>query len=351
VTASTNSNPQAPETKLGHASPFGDRTPPLGASATDTALEAINAALAPIEEAWIEGFTMPRYPVTFVFGCPRSGHTLLSQVLAASGGFSYITNFMARLWMAPYLGGLLERSLELHDGQDGGKASEFRSEYGRTFDWRGPHEAGNFIRRWLPFGETHRSHVHRLAPDRAASLLRELAAIEALRERPVFIRNIVLGLNLAALEAAIPNAIFVVCERNPIYEAQSILLARERAAGDRERWWSLRPPNVRDLVALPYHDQIAAQVVITTRLIERDLAAVPSTRVVRVPYEASCHRPREVLASIAATVRGAGGRIDVDPDRVPATFPSRDVQTIPDADFAELEAAIARMSQQLEPVE
>ena len=53
----------------------------------------------------------PSRPIVFVLGAPRSGTTLLTQWLAASGHFGVPSNLLARFYEAPYIGGLVQRLL------------------------------------------------------------------------------------------------------------------------------------------------------------------------------------------------------------------------------------------------
>lgn len=85
-----------------------------------------------------------RYPYLFVFGLPRSGTTLMAQILIQSLDLSYINNFMARFWMAPLTGIKLSRIILGNI-----KQTDLTSSYGSTNNIYDLHEFGYFWRYWL----------------------------------------------------------------------------------------------------------------------------------------------------------------------------------------------------------
>lgn len=108
-------------------------------------LRDINHALMQIEHEnrplnWME----VRDPIFFVVGPPRSGTTVLTQVLAYALKAAYITNINARFWLAPVTGALL--SIEILGGDPAGNLGYqfFESRRGRTFGGGGIHEFGYF---------------------------------------------------------------------------------------------------------------------------------------------------------------------------------------------------------------
>ena len=103
---------------------------------------------------------MPRYPMVFIIGAPRSGTTLLSQLLSSSGLFGYINNFIARFWTAPTLGALIYKTVLDHECRGN---SSLQSHLGVTENLHEPHEFGYFWRRWFHFGQSHQLTADQLA--------------------------------------------------------------------------------------------------------------------------------------------------------------------------------------------
>ncbi len=305
----------------------------------DRLLQEVNNFLAPLEEWQVSQFTQPQFPVVFVIGTPRCGHTLLSQLLAASGGFAYINNFVARFWMVPAIGAQIELALGICEQQQG---QSYSSEYGRTTGWAGPHEFGCFLRRWLPFGETHKVELEALSQETANRFAQEVAALEAVYGKPLFLRNIIYSLNIDLLLKIFPNSVFVVCRREVLYQAQSILIARRKIAGDKQNWWSLRPKEYRDLIRSPVWEQIAGQIYYTYKDIETNLAQADRRRWLEVHYSDLCREPQAQVGKIVKVVERLGKRTDWKSDTIPDQFDSTDVQRVSDADFQKLREAVQR---------
>ena len=302
-------------------------------------LQELNRLLAPAERRAIQRFSRPRWPTVFVFGAPRSGHTLVSQMLAATGGFGYISNFVARFWEAPSLAARIERTLDLAEAGD--VSSSFVSGFGKTSGWTAPHEGGNFLRRWIPFSETHRADVGFVDDGKTAEMRREIAALEDAYECPVFLRNLVYGLNLDLVRPVFDQAVFIHCTRDVVYQAQSILIARERVLGDRTAWWSLRPVEYGRLVGLPVWEQAVAQIYWTGIGVEAGLAGVPAARRIELRYEDLVASPRSVAERILRWMESFGAPMSGTLEGIPGSLPSRNIDRLPDADLARIRAAAA----------
>ncbi|MFW9846428.1 MAG: hypothetical protein ACFFD6_06760, partial [Candidatus Thorarchaeota archaeon] len=81
-------------------------------------LREINRILEPLELEEIEGFSAPEFASLFILGAPRSATTLIHQLVADTGVFGYISNYLARFWAAPYIGALQEKALGVRVNQD-----------------------------------------------------------------------------------------------------------------------------------------------------------------------------------------------------------------------------------------
>jgi sulfotransferase family protein len=300
-------------------------------------LRELNRLLAVAELQAIERFSRPRWPTVIVFGAPRSGHTLLSQVLAATGGFGYVTNFVSKFWDAPYLAARIQRMPGFAESEE---APEFVSEFGKTSGWGAPHEGGNFLRRWIPFSDTHRADVDILDEEKTVVFRREVAALEDVYERPVFLRNLVYGLNLDLIRLVFDDTLFVHCTRDVVYQAQSILLAREDIMGDRSAWWSLRPAEYPVIARLPVCEQAVAQIYWTGKAVETGLEGVGSARRLEVSYEELVATPRSVAERILRRVETLGGPGNGSLDRIPPALTSRNVERLKASDLARVRAVV-----------
>ena len=310
-------------------------------AAAEQRLQRINRLLAPVNADLVAPFTEPELPVLFIVGAPGSGTTLLAQALAVSGGLAYINNFVARFWQAPALAAQIDLALGL---QRQSRPVDFQSTFGVTEHWSGPHEFGYFWERWFTFDQTHKVGAEPLARIDGAALQRELAALESVYAKPLFFKNLTCGLQIEFLATTLPTAVFVLCRRQPVYNAQSLLLARRERMGDDRLWFSLRPQEYPRLCRLPPCDQVAGQVHYTLREIERALRTLPAERHVAVAYEDLTADPRAAMAKLSASLPLARTAGPWQVTQLPAAFPSANTRRVEVAEFQQLQDAWRRLS-------
>jgi hypothetical protein len=268
-------------------------------------LEELNEALRGGEDTLLRDAGVPRWPVVFIVGAPRSGTTVVLQWLAHSGTFAYPSNLLARFYRAPYLGARIQQMLvdpayafrdEFSDllASSGGLTSDL----GKTRGLLAPNEFWYFWRRFFPDPAADWSAP---APDTlepATRFVAELSLLERAFGRPFALKAMIANWNIALLDKLFPKAVFLHVRRDPRFNAQSLLEARARFFGDVRRWYSFRPPEYPFLRELSPEEQVAGQVLCTRRAVEQALSALPSARRVTVDYEAFCADPRVVLAAL-----------------------------------------------------
>ena len=296
-------------------------------------LKHLNAHLAPLERQLISGFDRPQLPIVFIVGAPRSGSTLLSQTLAQTGSFSYVTNFVARFWMAPYVGMRIEEALDIRKlGCD----QSFVSKFGVTERWVGPHEFGYFWSRWFRFGETHQLDNKELEEVDLDTLRKELAALESVYNKPLCFKYLPCGLHIPFLAERFENSVFVLCRRQSVYNMQSLLLARSKILGDEGHWWSLRPKEYPDLLSVSPYEQIAGQIYYTLKEIETSFSSLSPERFLHILYDNLCSQPREEVSKVVEAISQMGVKVHWKPDVIPERFESTDTKRISDEEFQKL---------------
>jgi Sulfotransferase family len=313
-----------------------ERTPAYRKDAdTESLLTAVNRRLAQLEVELVARFELPRFPTLFVVGAPRSGTTLLEQLLLARFELGYVTNLAARFWMAPYVGSNL--SVEVAYGLDT-RGPAFESTFGATAGPGGPHEFGYFWRRWFAYGETHDAGDTAVRSVDGATLGQELAAIESVFDRPLVLKNPVCSFHVGFLAQVIPGAIFVHCRREPLYAAQSLAESRVRYHGDRAAWFSIKPAEYKRLRDLPWPEQVVGQVYFTRAAIDRQFRTLAATRRLELDYETLCDAPEAELDRIAAWVAENGHVLRRRASRLP-TLAKTNRRTIESQDFDALRRA------------
>ncbi len=302
-------------------------------------LKHLNARLAPLERQLISVFDRPRLPTVFIVGAPRSGSTLLSQALAQTGAFSYVSNFVARFWRAPYVGMLIEDALGIRKLEYN---QAFVSRFGVTEGWVGPHEYGYFWSRWFHFGETHQLDAKELEEIDLDALRKELAALESVYNKPLCFKYLPCGLHIPFLAKHFENSIFVLCRRQSVYNMQSLLLARSEILGDAGNWWSLRPKEYTELLSTSPYEQIAGQIYYTLKDIETSFCSLSSERFLHILYDDLYSQPRVEVNRVVEAVRQIGVEVDWKPDLIPERFESTDVKRISDEEFQKLRKVAER---------
>jgi Sulfotransferase family len=300
-------------------------------------LRSLNEDLRPAEEALYVDCEI-EHPFVFVVGLPRSGTTLLSQVLAYCLDVGYVSNFAARFWLAPVHGLRLERILL---GAE--RPAAFESDYARTSDPREIHEFGYFWRHWLrkeSFADVVASPEVEDTLD-WAGLKRTLANVQRELGKPYVGKNMLGAYHVERLSDVLEQVVWVVVERDPLDAAVSILDARRKHYDDPRSWWSYVPLEYDRLAALDEWEQIAGQVHYLSKLYERQLARLGDAGI-HVRYENLCADPRSVLVDVSARCKHLyGHEIPIVADPPPFPVRSYDDRADDKARFAGLLAALA----------
>lgn len=258
---------------------------------THLALDMIhgaNAAVRPLDARLFAPAPRRAWDPLFILGAPRSGSTLLFQVLAHSLRVTYLPRLANYGYGASHLMlRLFARSLRRH-------RPLFVSRFGATPGLLSPTESFAFWRRWFWKGhDGDHYHPAPLPPAEAADMRDAVRAIEAHRDAPLLVKCPYLALSVPALADAFPNARFIYIAREPLDVAVSI--ARGRKNSGRDEWWSVRPPNYHAHASDAEPEQIMWQIAETTSVLRADLEALAPERWRMVRYEDLCARPREIL--------------------------------------------------------
>ncbi len=278
-------------------------------------------------------------PTLHVIGAPRTGTTLLTQLIAAHLDVAYIDHLAASFWRAPLYGLRLSRGLLGEDRQIG-----YRSEFGRTLDIAAPHEFGYFWRDLLGYRDMTEGQVGDDDIDWALvrATLRSMTYDAA---KPIVFKSFLFGLHLAAAQQAIPETCFVWVRRDRLATAMSILRFREDFAGSRDEWVSLRPASYEELRLLPRADQVVAQIDRIERSLLHQIEAVAGRNVLVVDYTRLCAEPTGVLCDVAGLLAANGSEVGLR-STPPGSFPAAGIGDPDDPDLAAVRAAIDAVGDQ-----
>jgi hypothetical protein len=267
----------------------------------------------------------------FILGPPRSGTTLLYELLVRRYEFAFISNLAHRLYRTPVAASLLGRRVIRS------WSGSFESRHGHIAGWGAPSEGGWVWNRWFP--EEH--YLDAAAADGlpVETIRRTVHAIAAVLAAPFLNKNVMHSVHMELLDHLFPDCRFLRVSRDPRDNARSILRARASGGGPTaaDGWWSVRPPHCEHLFRADAATQAVAQVVEVQRCINRNASVLGSHRLLDVPYAELCADTSVTLARIETFLQDYGVALRPRAS-IPASFPlSRSISVDPDQ-----EAVIAR---------
>lgn len=242
-----------------------------------------------------------RHPPIFFLGAPRSGSTLMIQVITDALNVGYISNRHCQWYGAPVLAEHLFHPLANKP------SSDYRSDHGTTNGPHAPAECGEwwyrFFRRRPPYVT-----VDDLDPLKMCAFRRSIAALTNAMDKPLVFKNLYASLRIQAIAKFIPESLFVVVHRDEVDNGHSLLEARFKSVGNYDAWFSVEPPEVERLKALAPQEQVIEQIRHIHRTIDDDLkvAAVPANRRLDLSYEAFCSDPRGGVESLQGFLQSHG---------------------------------------------
>jgi len=241
----------------------------------------------------LEGYVLKEHPSTcdatpiFIVGAPRTGSTLLYQLMVEHFKLAYLSNFASLFYSVPYLSSVVaQKSISNKD-----TVSLYKSEFGFVKGLMAPSEASKVIEHWFGDDDYQVNTDHMLHN----YTCKKINALVKLFGGPILIKNMKLCLKMSQLSKIFPNAVFIHIKRDPLYTAQSILQARQKIYGTMDKWWSFKVPGYEELEKKSCYVQVIQQVNIVNRQIENQYQQIERKKVITIRYEELCEHPQTVL--------------------------------------------------------
>ncbi len=276
-------------------------------------LDELNSLLGPANQALVSD-AQERFSKVLVMGPLRSGTTLFTQWLAATGLTAYPTNLLSRFYGAPLVGAKIQQLLTdsrynfRNEILDFNSTINFSSENGKTKGALAPNEFWYFWRRFLPFRDLDYLPDDELRKRADLAGLRgELNALANFFEKPFSLKAMIMNQNIPVLDSLFDKVLFVWVRRDPIFNIQSALAARKRQYGDIRTWYSFKIKEYPRLEGLEPLESVTGQVHAINRSVQSALDSVPEHKKLVVQYEDFCRDPRTYYAQIVTRLRQQHG--------------------------------------------
>ncbi len=254
--------------------------------------QLVNSLLDKLEVILTDkGETPLRHPPIFIIGAPRSGSTLLYQAMTEYYDVGYLSNLHCRFYGAPSWLERIVRPLRWR------KPSNFTSMHGVTKGIAAPSECGEF---WYRFFRRKPQYIPMEAV-KNRQLQRMRGAVRALIhafDKPILFKNMNCALRLYPTAKILPEALFIVTQRNLLDNAHSLLEVRKKVHNDYKTWWSMEPLEINNLKKLPAHEQVTEQVRHIMKMIAKDANVIGINRFFYVDYEDFCKNPKKCLKQL-----------------------------------------------------
>ncbi len=231
--------------------------------------------------------------IYFIVGLPRSGTTLLSQLLINTFDFGYFYNKIAKYYSAPLFGYSKIKPRDI-------KSLNLDSALGITLGDFAPHEFSYFWQNWLKFKGHDEPSIDLLDQVNWSTLSDKLHAISNIQSQNLLVKSVTYtNFIIEHLSEKIPNAKFILIERDPFFVVQSILESRVKQYGSEDTWWSLRPKEYKKWENLSPVKQVANQVIYSSAKIDQQLNAIDPSKVFRICYEELVKDMELILGSLS----------------------------------------------------
>ena len=225
----------------------------------------------------------PLAPI-LILAPPRTGTTLLYQVLLQQLHLAFISNLVSALprYMVRMAGrwpGLVSRP----------PREIKRGHYGFVPGLLAPSEAGKVMDRW--FSDP-------VVASSAESIRRTLSALGRISNGPVLIKSLSLTHRLPQVGQVLPRARYIRLRRALPYTVQSVLLGRADPSLGADRWQGVEPEGLDARKERGPIHEAALIVRAIDRRIDEHLAGC-ADRVIEVEYERFCSAPAETVERLA----------------------------------------------------
>ena len=265
---------------------------------------------------------------------PRSGTTLLYQLIISFFNVTYLSNFIVRHHKAPFIADFISNLTIKNKNKH-----EFKSKYGYTPHASGPSEAGRIWQKWLPKKEDYSnkgSHTN----SKFVGFKNFIKYWILYKSKPLVIKNLRFGQRIKLINTLFPEALFIVVEREPLYTLQSIYLAGDKMVSNLKDWCSNESFENKEKAETIY---LIYKSIKTTY--QEDVQNVSPKRVLEVSYENICQCPSITLEKINDFFKLNGINVENKCVDRSIAFENRNKVRMPENEFTNLKKVLTSYEQ------
>jgi hypothetical protein len=236
-----------------------------------------------IENRKIEklGFTNNNIHPVFIIGAPRTGSSILYQILSNEYDLLYVNNLIDYFHRNIFFGFWLSNKIYKNYPHN-----NFNSFYGQTYKYglKAPSECGGFWYRWVPKNKIY-IELNEINSEDIKKLHNNIYSIINRYKKFLLFKNMYIGMRLNLILQTVPQSKFIFIKRNPLFTAQSLLIARKRIYNDYNTWWSIKPKEFNKIKNLENTQQVVQQIYYIEKQIYKDLKLFPQENIITINYE------------------------------------------------------------------
>lgn len=239
-----------------------------------------------------------KFQPVFIIGPPRSGSTILFQVLTNYLDVSYITNLVNLAKTNPYFGFYLNDKFSTNKPHN-----TFSSNFGKTKDnnLSAPNE-GLFWYKWIEKG-VYFSDSNSLNNKQKKEFRDTIYAIINKYKKPFLIKNLSFSVRLKLLVDIFPEAKYIYIKRNPVYIAQSIIQAKRKLNIPDYEMWSVKPKKFKEFEKSGLVKQVINQINGIEDHINDDKQLIPENNFIEISYEELCSNTKQSIDILKSFIR------------------------------------------------
>ena len=242
----------------------------------------------------VEGYL----PTAIIVGLPRTGSTLLQQVMISRYQLAYISNLTAKFYKNPAAGTLVHENLVPKD-----YSSDFLSAYGNTSGVFEPSEFGWFWQDQLQLDQ----HDVPGQGINWACLNTHLSDIKSVAKKPLIIDNPYLCSYIGEIKTHLKDVKILHLQRDLWNVCNSMLNARIQRYGKLDEFFGAKPRSFANLLKMEDPvEQVVQQVHDLQQDINDGLAIIDPKDILSIDITDLRAEPEEVASRVNAFLGGGG---------------------------------------------